>query len=1164
MKFNRGFKQWIAILLCVACMVTGSRLGVAVPVPATAAAESAAGSVNPLSSAKVLLVDDRLPWSFAANSTVLSSLGLSYDKAGISDFLSKDLGNYSVIVLANYQSFESLSQYSSFVSRVEDFASMGGTVIFNAVSFGYPASNLLPGGVRRVNVYGSINYTSIANPVHPIVTGELTDGVALTNDDMLHCSSACISFDASSFPRGYRVILCNRNNNAPTLVEYPVGNGTVIASGIPWEHDYLSYVEGSYGGYARKAMADLFMYAISVSRADIDMCLPLALSVSGGTRMVAGEELPITAAIKNLGDDMIEDVRLWIVCPYKMDVTNNSDERVLEWDSLDTGQGKSADWKIRLQEDYQYGKGESYADIRIKLEYRIPATGEVRTKEIVKLVTILNDDSTDSGDSDSGNTGSGGTDSVPNNAIIVIPGIVGTRLYANQEVDSKFYLLEKFQKNKHYFTFASGHQFWEPYTSTISNDFQSGTTMQNKIQSETMMLICDEAGNSLVDIVPESAVDCEGYGAKGTYTKLVEKLKETYGRDYSVDFFAYDWRKDVSKAAEELENYINQEAYDNVVLVCHSMGGLVASKYLANGSKNQEKVDKLITIGTPYLGAPKALYVFESGYLLDDTTSFFCMATPIKSIVNNITSCYELLPTQKYFDLNDTTYVQYQNNNGFWHRKSTKKLDYGKTRALIGERSWAQSGGTEKGFLGISEDFAESLFVNGEHITNTVDSYYIIGYGEDTILEVEEEYNKDGSFDKCRDLTVTCGGDDTVPVISANIGGLADGEKTYYIKASHAGMVKNSNVIALVENIINGEPDNYSDSCSKTCPGETDDKGWFGTTKTVRIQLKVECPVDLAMVDDAGDEWAYVNSEYVYNKNEEEGSFYLLGRDNDAKMAYLQDKNYNVKLIGTDTGTMRYTMSVYDAGDEMNRIVFDNVSITDTTVIYTNTDRHGEIVLQVDKDNDGTIDSLISPSYILDEEAILKEEDGVVVDLNKVSVITGNSDIGMQVYAEDIKVQRAISAEGKCELYTNGDVDLPDNNISLLYVNGQLKDSTHEVGYQEMADGIHDMFAGKGDSLPDNVMSCEKTDMVCYLEDRLSDFVTDNNIVLSVPELASDENCTLYSRNGNISIYASDVDFHGMIYAPNGTVTIYADRVKIKGGIIADKLIISGRSVSFE
>ena len=40
------------------------------------------------------------------------------------------------------------------------------------------------------------------------------------------------------------------------------------------------------------------------------------------------------------------------------------------------------------------------------------------------------------------------------------------------------------------------------------------------------------------------------------------------------------------------------------------MGGIIASKYIQEG--NKDKVDKLITIGTPYFGAPKALYVFEN------------------------------------------------------------------------------------------------------------------------------------------------------------------------------------------------------------------------------------------------------------------------------------------------------------------------------------------------------------------------------------------------------------------------------------------------------------------------------------------------------------------------------------------------------------------------
>ena len=858
---------------------------------------------------------------------------------------------------------------------------------------------------------------------------------------------------------------------------------------------------------------------------------PLALAISADSVMTYdGENMPkqdVIGYVQNISGANAENVVVSIEVPAGLKLENGS-ERVVIGDMPNNAE-KQVDWKLALDTE---SPKDSYT---IKVTVSADGCADKVVSKTIKVDAVQK-------------------------AIIIIPGIAGTRLYSDEEVKTEDYLLDEFDEKKHHFTFETGYQFWEPYTSKQVNKVSAITNKQNKIQSEAMMMRCDNEGNSMIDIVPETEGQGGTYGAQNTYTKLVEQIKDTYSDECDVRFWGYDWRQDISDIALDLEAFIEEEGYSDVVLVCHSMGGLVASKYLANGSDNQEKVEKLVTIGTPYLGAPKALYVFETGHLLDWASSTFCMATPIKAVANNFTSVYELLPTENYFDLNSTTYVQYQNNNGFWKKKTTSKYDYDQTKGLISNRSWASG----KGFLNVAESFAETLFVDGEHITNTVDSYYIIGYNRDTILEVEEEYNKDGSFDSCRELTIANGGDETVPVISANIGGTADEDKTYYIQETHTGLVKNDDVIELVENIIDGESGQYASSISKTCPEEINEKGWFGRNKTIRIQLKIECPVDLAMIDEDGTEWAYVSPEFIYNECNEDGTFYFLGKDNDAKMAYLQDDNYNVKLIGTDAGEMKYTMSVFDAGYEISRIVFEDVVITDTTVIYTNTDRFGEIVLNVDENDDGVVDYQVYPSYTMDDEAILNEESGI--DLNKVSAIAANSDLSMRINAGSIKFENAVFTEGKLDFYSNNEVVMNsnDNNIASLFKNAQQLESEYAVTYEEIREDIEILFADEQDVLPSRAVNHGDRDAIYYIPEQLTDFVTDNNIMICTQDLRTVDDCIIYSKNGDISLYTSNVYYDGIIYAPNGTVTINANNIIISGTIIADRILINGQNVVFE
>jgi hypothetical protein len=82
----------------------------------------------------------------------------------------------------------------------------------------------------------------------------------------------------------------------------------------------------------------------------------------------------------------------------------------------------------------------------------------------------------------------------------------------------------------------------------------------------------------------------------------------------TVSVFPYDWRTDVRTIRTRLAKAIKNAAasYNHITLVAHSGGGLVVRHVLENaGSQRQPwfgKVKKLVTIGTPHLGAPTILF----------------------------------------------------------------------------------------------------------------------------------------------------------------------------------------------------------------------------------------------------------------------------------------------------------------------------------------------------------------------------------------------------------------------------------------------------------------------------------------------------------------------------------------------------------------------------
>lgn len=222
---------------------------------------------------KVVLIQDTLPWSRSSsdidvNRTVLQEL-CAFDVVTTSTFVNLDLRDYSAIIFANDQGLSTYKMYDSFRDKMEQFASSGGTIVFGACDQGWASGSLsapLPGGITKSNA--NENRNRIVNANHPVVTGRLTGSDPLTDADLVNNYCSHVYFNKSSFPSGTQVILEDSNGN-PTLIEYPFGNGRIIASGLTWEHAYRN--AGSFissvtcGQYAKKALDDLYAYAISTS-----------------------------------------------------------------------------------------------------------------------------------------------------------------------------------------------------------------------------------------------------------------------------------------------------------------------------------------------------------------------------------------------------------------------------------------------------------------------------------------------------------------------------------------------------------------------------------------------------------------------------------------------------------------------------------------------------------------------------------------------------------------------------------------------------------------------------------------------------------------------------------------------------------------------------------
>lgn len=111
-----------------------------------------------------------------------------------------------------------------------------------------------------------------------------------------------------------------------------------------------------------------------------------------------------------------------------------------------------------------------------------------------------------------------------------------------------------------------------------------------------------------------------------------------YQQAVNLFLFPYDWRQPVEKTVNDLNSYLQEKIWINnpnqkINIVGHSLGGLIGRIF---SQKNKEKVNKIITIGSPHQGAVQVYKPLESGEIDRDNT-FLWLAEKVILILNKST-----------------------------------------------------------------------------------------------------------------------------------------------------------------------------------------------------------------------------------------------------------------------------------------------------------------------------------------------------------------------------------------------------------------------------------------------------------------------------------------------------------------------------------------------
>jgi pimeloyl-ACP methyl ester carboxylesterase len=303
-------------------------------------------------------------------------------------------------------------------------------------------------------------------------------------------------------------------------------------------------------------------------------------------------------------------------------------------------------------------------------------------------------------------------------------------------------------------------------------------------------LLCDEDGRPLY---PATVPYDDGKGALDTYETLINKLKTRYSSSHDVIFFPYDWRMDIAESAAKLNEAL--APYEEARLVAHSMGGLVASKYISMKLVNQSKVKMLVTMGTPYKGSVKMLTALETGKILDGPIENSFMLENVKYMAKNYAPVYQVLPNSRYGYAPIAVEAEFQTND-------YRNYGYSEAMAWLKARPWAKkANGAVKGMFLNANAFSQSLMSNGTHAADRVPHRYIVGTGFDspkTGLYKLSYYSSPNDY--LFDVVLVGAGDGTVMLDSAANGG--GSYKAFHVK--HGDLPKDDAVIKEVFSCLDG------------------------------------------------------------------------------------------------------------------------------------------------------------------------------------------------------------------------------------------------------------------------------------------------------------------------------------------------------------------------
>lgn len=611
--------------------------------------------------------------------------------------------------------------------------------------------------------------------------------------------------------------------------------------------------------------------------------------------------------------------------------------------------------------------------------------------------------------------------------IIIVPGLAGTRL-VNDEGELWLNVEKMCQDSR--------DNSWRPkndYLDVLQLD-ASGTKPLDPANShyasvQSSTVIMRASGTCDLGIIGKYPFEFD------VYQSIVDYFKgQGYTLGQDLFLFGYDWRRDIGETASQLDALVESARKGGKVnLVAHSMGGLVSRNYILDSTR-ANKVEKLVILGTPFLGAP---YDFKGLYLGDDfgiNKRVHDMGLPgfmwlvnedkVKQIARNFPGLYEILPSQRFFEVYDGDdekgYLREDRDiNG--DGQASGDQDYSNTKKILSSVLNSQ-------LVNKAEQLHSQAFDGFDGGANGVKVYLVVGLGfptkqkvwfweKPTWLDLGTEQHTSWRYDN---------GDGTVLQRSADLHDdntdFRGDAKVYYIQAEHGVLPQNSHVQQQITSLFAGNPSPVNENI-KTSPDAFALDGYW---------QEVNSPVELHIYDELGNHLG-PTPEGTIEYGIKGAQYDVVGHD---KSAFIpKGIRYTVVLTGTEQGKFDLRLKDVQGGSIATTALFKDIPVNADNTAKVSLDPADNYVMSLDRTNDGVPDENIPPNAILDP---IQSQD-TVPPTTTISVTPSGNDFLIELIAADNpggsgieRIEYTIDGGATVHMYS-GPFTVNPTEVSVIY-----------------------------------------------------------------------------------------------------------------------------------